>query len=82
MVVQGDIRNMYNAVKLAEEDCYIQCFLWRNMNENREARTYQVIMNNIGVKPAGAIAATALYKSAEEFKGRYPEMVKQLREQS
>ena len=26
VVAQGDIRKMYNAVKLAEEDCYVQCF--------------------------------------------------------
>ena len=82
MAAQGDIKKMYNAVKLVEEDCYVQCFLWRNMDENGEAKMYQITVNNIGVKPAGVIAATALYKSAAKFEGRYPKTVKQLREQS
>ena len=58
--VIGDIRKMYNSILLEPEDCYVQCFLWRDMDPNREPVTYQVIANNIGVKPAGCIATVAL----------------------
>ena len=79
---KGDVKKMYNAVFLVEEDCYVQCFLWRDMDETREPETYQVIVNNIGVRPAGAIATTALYKSADEHEDKFPETVWQLKNQS
>ena len=44
--------------------------------------TLQVIGYNIGVKPAGSIAMTALYKSADYFREKYPETVEQLKNQS
>ena len=50
-----DIRKMFNAVKLIEEDWYIQCFLWRGMDETVEPEVYQVVCNNFGIKPAGPL---------------------------
>ena len=79
---KGDVKKMYNAVFLVEEDCYVQCFLWRDMDESKEPETYQIIVNNIGVKPAGAIATTALYKSADEHKNEFPVTVRQVKNQS
>ena len=73
---------MYNAVVLEEGDSYVQCFLWRDIGERKTPNTYQVIINNIGVKPAGAIATTALYKSCDGFKNNFPEVVVQLKNQS
>ena len=49
---------------------------------NKTPETYQVIVNNIGVKPAGAIATTALYKSCDWFKNDFPEVVVQIKQQS
>ena len=73
---------MYNAVLLEKGDYFIQCFRWRGMDTNKPPETLQVIMNNIGVKPAGAIANTSMYKSAYYFKDRFPENVRQLKNQS
>ena len=82
MAPKGDVRKFYNAVLLEKEDCYIQYFLWRGMDANKPPDTFQVIVNNIGVKPAGAIATTSMYKSAYYFKDRFPENVRQLKNQS
>ena len=82
VAAKGDVRKMYNAVVLEEEDCYVQCFLWRDMDDKKAPNTYQVTVNNIGVKPAGAIATTALYKSCDWFENDFPEVVVQLKNQS
>ena len=52
------------------------------MDAHKPPDIFQVIVNNIGVKPAGAIATTSMYKSAYYFKDRFPENVKQLKNQS
>ena len=69
---KGDVKKMYNCVLLSKEDAFMLCFLWRNLDEDREPETYQVLVNNIGVKPAGAIASLALQKSADLFEPRFP----------
>ena len=69
---------MYNSVRLTEEDAYVQCFLWRDLDATKEASTHQVLVNNIGVKPAGAIATLALQNSAEVFSNKYPLTTDQL----
>ena len=52
------------------------------MDERQEAITFQVVVNNIGVKPAGAIASLALQKSSEVFSQDFPITSRQLVEKS
>ena len=52
------------------------------MDKKKTSENYQVIVNNIGVKPAGTIATAALYKSCDWFKDNFPEVVVQIKEQS
>ena len=52
------------------------------MAEKKMPNTCQVIVNNIGVKPAGVIATTTLYKSCDWFKNNFPEVVVQIKQQS
>ena len=73
---------MFNAVKLSEADWYVQCFLWRNVDDSIKPETYQVICNNMGVKPGSSIAKTALDKSADTFIKIYPSMAQQLKDGS
>ena len=42
------------------------------MYERQEAITFQVVVDNIGVEPAGAIATLALKKSSEVFSQKFP----------
>ena len=81
VAAKGDMRKMYNAVLLEESDCFGQCFLWRHMNDKKMSETFQVIVNNIGVKLAGLVAKIALYKSAKSFVDRFLEVVEQLKSQ-
>ena len=80
--VKGDIKKMYNAVVLEEADWYVQCFLWRDLDPTAIPKTYQVLVNNIGVKPAGCIASLALYKSADYHSVEFPVTSKQLKDNS
>jgi len=52
------------------------------MDESVEPETYQIVCNNMGVKPAGSIAKTALDKSADKFKEIYPSTSQQLKDRS
>ena len=75
---KGDVHKMYNCVVLEEEDAFEQCFLWRDLDDTREPDVYVVTVNNIGVKPAGAIATLALHKSVEKYEKDYPVTAEQL----
>ena len=79
---KGDVKKMYNCVLLEKEDAFMQCFLWRDLDTAREPQTHQVAVNNIGVKPAGAIAAVALHKSTEAHRQDFPETAEQIKESS
>ena len=52
------------------------------MDERQEATTFQVVVNNIGVKPAGAIGTLALQESSEVFWQELPITSRQLVEKS
>ena len=52
------------------------------MDESKDPEIFQVIVNNMGVKPAGSIAKSALDKSAKVFEKMYPDTAKQLKDGS
>lgn len=60
VAAKGYVRKMYNAVCLEKEDFFVQYFLWRNINDKKTPDTFQVIVNNIGVKLAASIPTMAL----------------------
>ena len=82
MAAKGDVKKMYNCIRLSKEDAFMQCFVWRDLDLGSEPETYQVTVNNIGVKPAGAIATLALQKSADIFSEVFPETSIQLKKKS
>ena len=69
---QGDIRKMYNSVKLSLPDQHVHRFVWRE-NPKNPPKIYAICVVNIGDKPAGAIATECAYKTAEMCKNEYPE---------
>ena len=73
---------MYNCIKLVPEDVHMECFLWRDLDTTKEPDTNEVLVNNIGVKPTGSIAALALQKSASLFENQYPVTATQWRDKS
>ena len=72
---------MLNAIHLKDEDACLQLFLWRE-EETSEPETYMVLLNNMGIKPAGSIAATTLYKSCNEFSTKYPVTSEEIKDSS
>merc|ERR1712237_82316 len=78
-VAQGDIKKMFNAVELEYKDTFLQCFLWRKMDDSKEPEMYRVVVNNMGIKPACSIAKEAMDKSAELFEDVYPNTAEQLK---
>ena len=82
VAAKSDVKKMYNCIQLAPEDAYMQCFLWRNLDPKAEPSTYQVVVNNIGVKPAGAIATVALQKSCDVFSSTFPVTSLQIKNKS
>ena len=78
----ADITKFHNQVHLVEEDVQMQRFYWRDMNTDEPPKTYAVVVNNFGAKPANCIATCALRNSADVFADVYPEESKEIKEQT
>lgn len=61
----GDIKKMYNTVKLSKDDMHTHRFLWRNFEVDKEPIHYKLKTVTFGDKPSGSIALLALRKTAE-----------------
>ena len=72
VAIAGDIRKMYHTVNISELDQQTHRFLWRNLEEQHEPAIYKMTCVSFGDKPAGAIAALALKKTAELSAEEFP----------
>ena len=72
VAVAGDIRKMYHTIKTENIDQQTHRFLWRDLEE-RSPDVYVITSVSFGDKPAAAISALALKKTAEMSKEEYPE---------
>jgi len=68
----GDIRKMYHTIKIEGVDQQTNRFLWRDLEE-RVPDVYVITSVSFGDKPAAAIAAVALKKTAEMAKDEFQE---------
>ena len=73
----GDIKKMYNSVKISELDRHTHRFLWRDFDTEKRPDHYMLETVTFGDKPGGAIAMVALRKTAEMNKN-YPLATKML----
>jgi hypothetical protein len=71
VAIAGDIRKMYHTVKIEGVDQQTHRFLWRDL-EDRAPDVYVMTSVSFGDRPAGAIAAVALRKTAEMSQEEYP----------
>ena len=78
----ADIKKFHNRVRLFLKDIHMQRFLWRGLQTDKPPKTYAVVRNNFGVKPANCIATSALHKSADKFSEIYPVASKEVKEQT
>ena len=69
----GDISKMFHSIDIPLEDQMTHLFLWRNLDQSKEVKTYAMTNLNMGDRPSSAIAQTALQKTAMESMNVYPE---------
>ena len=74
----GDVRKMFNQVKIHPDDQMFHRFLW-STSDTEQPRVYQWLRLNFGDKPAPDIAAAAMNTLAKASEVKYPEAAKDLR---
>jgi len=73
----GDMRKMFNQVRIHPDDQIFHRFLWRT-NDSQQPRVYQWVRLNFGDKPAPDIAAAAIKTLAKASETPYSEGAKEL----
>ena len=68
-----DIRKMYHSIELSLMDQHTHRFLWRDMNMEIEPDTFVMTRVSFEDRPAAAISAIALRKTAEMGMDKFPE---------
>ena len=70
--IVGDIKKMYNSVYIRELEQHVHRFLWRNVETDRAPDIYVITAVNMGDRPSGTIAASALRKTAVMGENIFP----------
>ena len=73
VVIVGDIRKMYHAIRISELDQNTHRFLWRNLETHRDPDIYAMQVVSFGDRPSGNIALAALKKTAEMGAETHPD---------
>lgn len=73
-VLVGDIRKMFNSIYMAEEEQHCHRFLWRDLETQRTPDVYIIERVTFGDKPAPAICAEAIYKTADMCEEQFPQV--------
>ena len=71
----GDVRKMFNQVKIHPDDQMFHRFLWTT-SDTEQPRVYQWLRLNFGDKPSPDIAAAAINTLAKASEVKYPEAAK------
>ena len=64
---------MFHSIAIPVEDQMTHLFLWRNLNTEVDPVTYAMTAVNMGDRPSATIAQTALRKTAQDAKQKFPE---------
>ena len=68
----GDVRKMFNQIRVREEDCRYHRFLWRCGDTESEMRTYEWKRVPFGDKPSPDLSTNALRFVAEQNREEFP----------
>lgn len=69
----GDIREMYNCIKLPELEQHVYKFVWRELQVHFKSDHYVLTSLGFGDRPSRIIAMLALSHTAESSKNELPE---------
>ncbi|KAG1697393.1 hypothetical protein GQR58_006003 [Nymphon striatum] len=72
VAINADISKMYHRILIPERDQHLHRYLWRNLDIHCEVEHCVKTVLTFGDKAAPAMALTALQKTAEENKTRFP----------
>ena len=72
IAVVGDIKKMYNTIRLSKLDQHTHRFLWRWLDIQKDPIQYILLTVTFGDRPSGVIATLALRRTAQMMKDRYP----------
>ena len=64
MGISGDIKRLYHSIRISKLDQHTHRFLWRNLNTQCKPDTYVMLVVSFGDKPAGAMSALCVCKTA------------------
>jgi len=78
IVLEGDIRKMYNSIHIEKVEQHCHRFLWRDLEE-RPPDTYIIQRVSMGDRPAAANNTEAIYKTAELFESQFPYVARLLK---
>ena len=68
----GDVRKMFNSVRMNPADQHTHWFFWRN-NKTSLPEVYVITVVNMGDRPSGTIATVALHKTAQISEHQFPQ---------
>ena len=72
----GDISKMFHSIEIPLADQMTHLFLWRNLEEQKNADTYAMTVVNFSDKPSGAIALVTLKKTDQMQEKQFPKACK------
>lgn len=72
---------MFLQVKVRQEDCAAQRFLFKQMNRDREPDTYELTIVFFGSSSGPCLAQEAKNRNAKDFMKDYPEACKAIIEE-
>ena len=78
----GDIKKMYNSVRIGELDQHCHRFLWRCMETYRKPDIHVLTAVTMGDRPSVTVEKVALRKTAEMSEAEYPIEAKIIKESS
>ncbi|XP_051172885.1 uncharacterized protein LOC127289150 [Leptopilina boulardi] len=71
IAICGDLREMFHQVRIREQDCSSQRFLWRNP-DTQEIETLEMAVMIFGAVSSPFIAQEVKNRNAAEFREKYP----------
>lgn len=70
--VSMDVSKAYWSLLLEEIESHLHRVLWNELDEDAKVKTYRMLRNSWGMKPAGALCSIAMQILAENNKEEYP----------
>ena len=82
VAVVCDMSKMYHSIRTTKIEKHLRRVLHRDLDPTKKIRTYGINTATFGDSPAGAIAGTAVHKTADIHEDVHPEAAEKIKEDS